>query len=98
MLQEEQYRYVVPRRLDDPPKFLFWDFDVFMVFMIIVSIGLLTGFPIIGFPGGIFLAGVYQKTKSGKTRGYGRHLIYWYMPFNTGFKRLPPSGNRYYQG
>ena len=32
-MDEELYHLMVPRMLDEPPKFLFWDFDVAIVFL-----------------------------------------------------------------
>ena len=43
-MDEQHYHLMVPRRLDDPPKFLFWDFDVAIVFMGVVMLGILAGF------------------------------------------------------
>ena len=33
----------IPTRLDDPPKFMWWDFDVAMLFMSFFVFGLITG-------------------------------------------------------
>ena len=32
-------KYVIPHRLDDPPRFLWWDFDVAILAMGCVALG-----------------------------------------------------------
>ena len=36
-------KYVIPHRLDDPPRFLWWDFDVAILAMGCVALGIMTG-------------------------------------------------------
>jgi type IV conjugative transfer system protein TraL len=31
----------IPQHLDDPPRFLFWDFDQAILFMLALSVGML---------------------------------------------------------
>ena len=38
-------KYIVPQRLDDPPKFLWWDFDVAILAMGCLLIGILINMP-----------------------------------------------------
>jgi len=97
-MTEESRQYLIPQRLDDPPKYLWWDFDVAIIAMGSFVVGIVAGsfwlFTIIGF----LIALAYQKIKGGKTRGFGLHLVYWYSPFTLGFRLTPPSSIREFIG
>lgn len=43
-MDDHDYHLMVPRRLDDPPKFLFWDFDVAIVWIGVVFMGIAGNF------------------------------------------------------
>ncbi|TXH92270.1 type IV conjugative transfer system protein TraL [Thauera aminoaromatica] len=94
----EERRYLVPQRLDDPPKFLWWDFDVALIFMGTLVFGLAVGYILSFVLLGAVLASMYQKTKVGQHRAFGMHLMYWYLPVTFGFKRTPPSCIREFIG
>lgn len=96
-MSENPRIFVVPQRLDDPPKFLFWDFDVALVFIVGVSLGVAVGFMSIGLLFGIGGAYAWSKSRSGRHPGYAIHLVYWNVPVNF-FKRTPPSARRRYCG
>lgn len=91
-------KYIIPHRLDDPPKFLFWDFDVAILAMGCMVIGIMVNqtitFAVIGF----FVAAGYQKIKAGRTRAFGLHALYWYLPVKFGFRVTPPSAVREFIG
>ena len=36
-----ELKYIIPQRLDDPPKFLWWDFDVAILAMGCLVIGIM---------------------------------------------------------
>lgn len=91
-------KYLVPRRLDDPPRFFFWDLDVALVFMTIMVFGILMESFFIAAIIATLLAGYFSRKKSGKQRGYGLHLMYWHLPLSMGFKRTPPSCVREFLG
>lgn len=88
----------IPTRLDDPPKFFWWDFDVSLLFMSFAVFGLVikwvVTFSIVGFG----IAYLYNKTKMGQHRGFGLHLLYWHLPATFGFKATPPSAIREFIG
>ncbi|ODU89857.1 MAG: type IV conjugative transfer system protein TraL [Thiobacillus sp. 65-69] len=88
----------IPTRLDDPPKFMWWDFDVAMLFMSFFVFGLVTGWILSFSIVGILFAWLYRKSKAGQHRAYGMHLIYWHLPVNLGMKATPPSSIREYIG
>lgn len=91
-------KYIIPHRLDDPPRFLWWDFDVAILAMGCMALGIMTGqILIFSIMGGV-VATAYQKVKAGKNRAFGLHAIYWHMPVTLGFKITPPSAIREFIG
>jgi conjugal transfer pilus assembly protein TraL len=95
---QDDYKTYVPQTLDDPPKFLFWDFDVALLFILVLGIGIMVGALITSVIAGGTLAWLFSRAKSGRSRGYGIHLMYWYLPIGIGFKRVPPSKTRHFVG
>jgi conjugal transfer pilus assembly protein TraL len=89
-MNEETMHLLVPRRLDDPPKFIFWDFDVAICAMGISMFGIMAGYFLVSAVLGIGAAYGLQKMKSGQQAGYAIHLLYWHLPMRL-FRRTPPS-------
>ena len=96
-MSAQDIKYLIPKRIDDPPKFLFWDYDVTMIFMASLMFGILAGFFITSVIFGLGMCYGLAKIKSGQQKGYGIHLWYWYLPLNM-FKRTPPSSIREFIG
>lgn len=94
---EEQFHLMVPRRLDDTQKVLFWDFDTAIVFLGVLFVGIMAGYLLTSMAAGVALAAAVQKMKSGQRRGYMLHVLYWHLPWNV-FKRTPPSCIREFVG
>lgn len=94
----DQHKLIVPQRLDDAPKFLWWDFDVAMIFMGSLILGILTNNTMTFMGVGLVCALGYQKIKSGRSKAFGLHAIYWYLPVTFGFKITPPSAVREFIG
>jgi len=86
----------IPRHLDDPPRFLFWDLDEAILFMLALILGMVAGLLFAGAAAGIVLVIAYGKAKSGRHRAFALHLMYWYLPVTLGFRRTPPSYIREY--
>jgi conjugal transfer pilus assembly protein TraL len=84
-------KLLIPRRLDDPPRFFFWDFDVALVFAGIAMFGILANMFFTSLLIAFGVAALFKKVKSGQQRGYGVHVLYWHLPFSIGFRRTPPS-------
>mgnify|MGYP003382871118 FL=1 len=91
-------KYTIPHRLDDPPKFLWWDFDVAILAMGMLCIGILVNQLITVTVIGFLVATSYQKVKAGRHRAFGLHALYWYLPITFGFKITPPSSVREFVG
>ncbi len=88
---------IIPARLDDPAKVLYFDADVAMTF----GFGLFTGIVMFdSIPIGVLLGGVlgwgWHKIKSGKHPAFHLHLLYWHTPM--GMKRTPKSYLREFVG
>ena len=93
-----EQKYIIPHRLDDPPKFLWWDFDVAMLAMGCLMIGILVNQTMTFLAMGMALAMGYQKVKAGRHRAFGMHALYWYLPVTFGFRITPPSAIREFIG
>lgn len=95
----DSLEYMIPRRLDDQPKILFWDFDQALIVMFALVMGMASGFLMPSGFLGMMAAWGYGKLKSGRHRDFAKHLIYWYMPSGiVGFKRFPESWKREFIG
>ena len=88
----------IPSRLDDIPKFLWWDFDVAMLAMGGLVFGLVTEHLFVMTALSIMLAVAYQRAKAGKHQAFGLHFLYWHTPVRMGMKLTPPSSIREYIG
>ncbi|HHV7523701.1 TPA: type IV conjugative transfer system protein TraL [Burkholderia orbicola] len=97
MSEKNDLSHYIPRRLDDPPKFLFWEFDVAGFALIGVFLGIATGMPVLGLLLGAALAFTYSKLKAGKHPGMANHLLYWFTGMPAP-KDLPGSHIRELNG
>jgi conjugal transfer pilus assembly protein TraL len=75
-----------------------WEFDVAIMFMSILGLGILMGAFFTPLTIAIGAAIAYQKLKSGRHKGYSVHLMYWFLPIGIGTKRTPPSYARHFVG
>jgi conjugal transfer pilus assembly protein TraL len=91
-------KLLVPRKLDEPPRFFFWEFDVALVFLVMLGFGILTGQIVLSLILGVVGAVSFSKMKSGQHPGYLIHMLYWHLPLRIGFKRTPPSYEREFVG
>lgn len=96
-MDEDTRRLLIPRRIDDPPKFLFWDFDVALVWMSFVVLGMVMEYMGISMIIGTVAAMGYAKLRGGATRGFGMHALYWHIGLSLG-RRTPPSRKRHFIG
>ncbi len=76
-MSQSDLSHYIPRRLDAPSKFLFWELDVAAIGFVGLLGGVLAGFPICGLCLGGGLAFSYSKLKAGKHPGMMMHLLYW---------------------
>ena len=96
-MPSEDLSHTIPKHLDDPAKFLFWELDIAGIALIGVLLGIACGAPIIGLGLGITMALLYGKAKAGQHPGMAMHLLFWF----TGYpepKELPKSHLREFNG
>ena len=91
-------KHLIPSTIDDAGRFLWWDLDVAMLAMGAFVIGMVIGFPLLAGGFGLLIAAVYQKSKSGRHKAVGLHMMYWYLGVNFGMKNIPPSHIRDFIG
>lgn len=90
MSGQEDISHYIPRRLDDPPKLLFFDRDVGFLAVIVMGIGVSLNFPITGIVLGGVAGFMLNKLKAGKHAGMTAHYLYWISGIPAP-KALPPS-------
>jgi conjugal transfer pilus assembly protein TraL len=91
-------KFVIPKHLDDPTRFLLWSVDEAMSFMVPVFFGVMLGHGIIGLILSIFSYKFWKKVKgNGAGRSIIKGLLYWYYPKSvSGLNATPDSSNRNY--
>lgn len=89
-MHNDPLTHYVPRRLDDPPKFLFWDFDVAILAFVGIFIGVYGGFVWFGLISGLACAAGWSRLKAGKHPGMAQHVIYYFAGLPK-LKELPAS-------
>ncbi len=72
----EQYRKYIPKYLNAEPQILWWDLSEFMVFLVILSIGILGDFPFIAACIGVLILKFIGKLFNKKEPGYAKHFAY----------------------
>lgn len=85
------------KRLDEPPRLLFWEAETVFVSLAAVFSGALMNHLTAGLAAGLLLGYAWQKATSGRIRGYALHIAYWHIGAG-GLKRTPPSSKRYFIG
>ncbi len=86
----------IPEKLEATPKFLLWDFDTVVIFLVGLFFGVLIGSVILGLVFGSLLTWFWNRARRGQAEGLLVHSFYWYLPIKT-FKRIPPSSQRDFQ-
>jgi conjugal transfer pilus assembly protein TraL len=88
----------IPKTIDNMMKFLFWDFDVALSFLLGFGLGIALGQLMVGGVAGGLAAWGFSAMRAGKARGFARHLVFWHLPISLGLKRTPPSHVREFLG
>ena len=81
--------YKIPRYIDDPGQFFFWDMDEAGIVIVILMVGMIFKF---FFTGMILAVGAgmsYARLKHGKPRGFLLHFLYYQNVMDL--KGLPPA-------
>lgn len=67
----------IPRYIDDPPQFLWWEVDELVVVVTGFGLGIFLSYPTMGGLAGILLARLARAQKAGNADGYVWHFLYW---------------------
>ncbi|MFA7606518.1 type IV conjugative transfer system protein TraL [Sedimenticola hydrogenitrophicus] len=94
----DQERYLIPRRLDDPPQFFFWDADEAILVIFFTLMGALLGQILVGVVIGLLLSRGFARVKAEGGRGIIARFLYWYTPSAWWFRGRAPSHVREYVG
>lgn len=88
--------YMIPRRLDEPERWMFWTVDEALIMLAPSVFGMMAGFLAIG--AGIGLAGflALRRAKGNGQANLGLYALYWFFPNIFGFKATPSSCVRRY--
>jgi type IV conjugative transfer system protein TraL len=86
----------VIRRLDDPPRILFFSMAQTFVFMLCFMFANFAQAPWLGMGLGVLAAWAISKSSSRYHRAFWRHVIYWFFPGKLALLWLPESHRRAY--
>jgi len=94
-----QEKFYIPKHLDDAPKFLLWDMDVALCFIVPFFFGFLIGQTIISLIIAFSITYHWKRIKGNGQQNLIRYLIYWHYPKSVlGLKATPESSIRNYIG
>lgn len=87
----------VPRSLDAPPRFLFWDLDYVLVAVCGFGVGLIISNWFWGVGIGALFCWLWMLARAGGGTARAFAVIYWHLPFDI-FHRVPASARRHFIG
>jgi len=88
--------FIIPRRLDEPERWMFWTVDEALTMLVPVITGMMTSFLLIGTAVGIGGFLLLRRLKGNGQANLGLYAIYWFFPNVFRFKATPPSAIRRY--
>ena len=92
-------RHAIPRRLDDPERWLFWTLDEAAALMGPAVLGLAANAFVTGLVAGGAAWMVLRRIKRGGGANIAVYALYWFLPgFVLGLKATPPSHLRRFAG
>ncbi len=90
-------RYTIPRRLDDPERWLFWTFDEAAALLGPAVLGLAANQFVTGLLAGLAGWWLLRRVKRSGGANIARYALYWFLPdFVLRLKGTPPSHVRRY--
>ena len=97
MIEPEKHK--IPTRLDDKGKFLFFDYDVSVLFLMPVLVGFAINYWLggVGILIGFAIAMTYKSFKMGRHDGVVTHLSFWKIGMPKP-KKIPESSKRDFYG
>ncbi len=91
--------WAIPRRLDDPERWLFWTLDEAAALMGPAVLGLAANQFVPGLVAGVLGWLALRRAKRGGGANVALHALYWFLPgFVLGLKAAPPSCMRRFAG
>jgi len=92
-------RHTIPRRLDDPERWLFWTVDEAAALMGPALLGLAANQFVPGLVAGVGGWLLLRRVKRGGGANIARYALYWFLPdFVLRLKATPPSHLRRFVG
>ncbi len=88
--------FVIPRRLDEPERWMFWTVDEALTMLVPVITGMMTGFLLPGVVIGIGGFVLLRRLKGNGQANLGLYALYWYFPNVFNFRATPLSAIRRY--
>ncbi len=96
---KDSAKHVIPRRLDDPERWLFWTIDEAVVFLGPALLGLAANAFVTGLVIGLFGWLALRRIKHGGGAHAVHFALYWFLPdFALRLAGTPPSHIRLYVG
>ena len=97
-----QEKFYIPKHLDDMPKFLLWNVDEAVAFIVPLFLGFVLGKGLIGLFVTVLCFHFWKKIKGSRGQGgqnFIKYLIYWNYPkWVLGLAATPDSSIRNYIG
>ena len=85
-------RHAIPRRLDDPERWLFWTMDEAAALLGPAVLGLAANAFVTGLVAGASGWLLLRRVKRGGGANIALYALYWFLPgFVLGLKATPPS-------
>ena len=92
-------QFYIPKYLDEPEKFLFWNIDETMILGIPFITGVFFSSVDTGFLLGVAFLTLYKKVKGRGGKGFFKGWLYWNFPAQfSQLKSTPPSYIKEYVG
>ena len=92
-------RHAIPRRLDDPERWLFWTMDEAAVLLGPAVLGLAANQFVAGLVAGLSGWLLLRRVKRGGGANIAAYALYWFLPgFVLRLRGSPPSHVRRYVG
>ena len=91
--------HAIPRRLDDPERWLFWTLDEAAALMGPAVLGLAANAFVTGLVAGLAGWWLLRRVKRGGGTNIAQYALYWFLPdFVLGLRATPPSHVRRFAG
>ena len=95
----DQAKHMIPARLDDPERWLFWTLDEAAALLAPALLGLAANAFVTGLLAGLGGWALLRRAKRGGGADTALCTLYWFLPgFALGLRAAPPSHLRRFTG